>query len=159
MVYTAALATILFYAANVPLCVAFFAKLGEEARFGIGISTFEGRLALKSASENPMKLQGKKGMPHPSVRFLLKALWEILRKTKPLKLYARIGTGDAALTALLCGAVSGIAPFFERSDIAPVFEKPYLELSGIIEIRAGNIIRAMALAGLQSIRRSIQMKG
>ena len=159
MVYTAALATVLFYAANVPLCVAFFVKLGEEARFGIGISTFEGRLALKSASENPLKFQGKKGMPHPSMRFILKAAAEILRKIKPLRLYARIGTGDAAMTALLCGALSGIAPFFERSDVAPVFENPYLELSGIIEIRAGNIIRAMALAGLQSIRRSIQMKG
>ncbi len=54
-----------FYLANVPVKFAFFVRADTNAGFGVGISAFEGRFALRQAEK---RLQKKRVAPKkPSV--------------------------------------------------------------------------------------------
>ena len=97
----------------------------------------------------PKPSPGKSAVRLPA-KFWFFAALELLRRIEAVRVRARLGTGDAASTALLCGALQGIFSCLGRADIAPAFETKALEASGIVEIRAGNIIRAMAAAGLRA---------
>lgn len=151
MVYAAAVAATLFYAANVPLCFAFFVRVEGGVRMGLGFRPFlrGAALARARAGEMPKPSPGKSAVRLPA-KFWFFAALELLRRIEAVRVCARLGTGDAASTALLCGALQGIFSCLGRADIAPAFEAKALEASGIVEIRAGNIIRAMAAAGLRA---------
>jgi len=145
MIYAAALATLAFYAANVPLCFAFSLKAGEGLQFGFGLSAFRTGPALTRArAKKPISSGAAKKLPKPPMRFVLFAALNVLRRAERLSVRGHLGTGDAASTALLCGMLSAILAPFSESEILPSFDRAQLELSGIIEIRAGNIIRAAA---------------
>ena len=151
MVYAAAVAATLFYAANVPLCFAFFVRAEGGVRVGLGLRPFlrGAALARARAGEMPKPSPGKSAVRLPA-KFWFFAALELLRRIEAVRVRARLGTGDAASTALLCGALQGIFSCLGRADIAPAFETRALEASGIVEIRAGNIIRAMAAAGMRA---------
>ena len=151
MVYAAAVAAALFYAANVPLCFAFFVRAEGGMRVGIGLRPLLRGAALSRARAGEIpRPSPRRGAARLPAKFWLFAALELLRRIEAVRVRARLGTGDAASTALLCGALQGIFSCLGRADIAPTFEAKALEASGIVEIRAGNIIRAMAAAGLRA---------
>lgn len=129
MVYAAAVAAALFYAANVPLCFAFFVRAEGGMRVGIGLRPFLRGAALSRARAGELpRPSPRRGAPRLPAKFWLFAALELLRRIEAVRVRARLGTGDAASTALLCGALQGIfsclgrvTNFFKKQSVAEVW--------------------------------------
>jgi len=144
----------LIYLGAVPLHLAATARLDGAAAFGVGFSAFGGRAARRRAAE-AMKRPRRKG--RAAGRGALRALRKL--RPKRLALRGRVGLGDAAATALACGALEslgaalrGVAgtvsvrvrPAFDAQDIT-------VELQGMISATAGQIMLAAARGGMEII--------
>lgn len=146
----------LFYLLSVPLNAAFALSTADGVRWGVGVSAFELRPALRRAREyRPVKRRLKSGA---------KPSWQFIRRLRGarIRLRGRLGLGDAAATAVACGALRGLASALAARagrvevDVTPVFAgEVCLELTGMIRLRAGQIMTAMALSQIENIHRRI----
>ena len=140
-----ALIEALIYLASIPLCGAFALSTEGGVRFGVGVSAFDLRRALRHARRcRPVRSRrGKNGANQA---------WQILRRLKGARigLQGRLGLGDAAATAILCGLIGGLSRALRgrvrrmRVDVRPDFasEQAAVEMSGMIQARSGQIILA-----------------
>ena len=166
IVYWIAAAQALLYLGAVPmhaalyLCGAEDPAAGTGLRFGVGVSAFEGRFALRRAMKKAerSRLPRRRKKPRAKKTAAIRLLWPMARRLKlrELSLQGWVSLGDAAATALVCGAAGaldsalrGVAPL-ARVRLTPDFasETPRLELRGIIAARSGQIMLAAARGGL-----------
>lgn len=107
IVYLIAAAQALFYLASVPLHLAVCLRTRGGLRIGVGVSAFERRFALNAALRRLARGPGRKPKPgkKPPVGRLAKAI----RRLKPqITLRGRLNLGDAAATAMACGALRSL---------------------------------------------------
>lgn len=155
----------LFYLGAIPLHIALRLRIGSEHFFGIGISAFEPRFALR------MSLDKRRHGGHTPAIFkklnMLDALQSGLRALRYAAehvLMERIwldgcfGSSDAALTALVCGSASALGNALHcatgrevRFGLRPDFGDGPIraELVGMISIRVGHIMLAALLGAFQ----------
>ena len=138
----------LLYLLAVPFYWVFTLSAREGVRFGAGVSAF----ALRGAARRARRYRavGKGG---------LGLSWDVLRRLRGarIRVRGRLGLGDAGTTALACGALRALGAGRAAVDVTPVFDGDglCLELQGMIRLRSGQIIRAMAVSRLDNIRRRI----
>ena len=138
-----ALMDALFYLLAVPVHLA--VRL-DGLRTGAGLSVFERRAARRRA-ERKLKI-GSGGGKGPDPRRVLRVLSRL--RIDRAELTGRVALGDAAATALMCGALNGLARASGRRvgrlrvDVRPDFaaEEVSVALSGMIRARSGQIILA-----------------
>ncbi len=145
-----ALVDALAYLGAVPVCLAFCAEGGAVPRFGVGLSAFDEAAALRRALRelarpSPRRRRNQKTSP---------LVWRILKDLRPdrFALWGRVGLGDAAATALACGALRALAAApglrarESEIDLAPEFaaDAPRVAVRGMLRARAGQIILAAA---------------
>lgn len=157
MVYVVALLDALIYLSAVPVCAAFCLNLRDGLRAGAGVGAFQSRGALRRARRQmarggPVSIGPNIG-PGAALRFV-----RGLRVDR-VSLQGRLGLGDAAATALACGALTALGAALRgraaslEVDVAPLFDvdAPTGELRGMIRARAGQIIIAAARSGIRQI--------
>lgn len=160
---TAAVA--LFYFSAIPVKLAFCLRFGKGSGFGVGAAPFEARFAQRiafrrrSAGKLPTRFL-KNADPMALLRGGLRAL-NFARKhlrLDSLELNGVLGAHDAALTALICGALSALGCTLGcctsrpvRIAVQPDFAADRLsgELSGMISIRVGHIMLAALLGAFE----------
>ena len=160
---TAAVA--LFYLSAIPVKLEFCLRFGKDSGFSFGAAPFEARFAQKiafrrrSAGNLPKHLL-KNADPIALLKGGLRAL-NFARKhvrLDSLTLNGVLGTPDAALTALICGALTSLGYTLSCCTSRPVhialqpdFSAGRLsgELSGMISIRAGHIMLAALLGAFE----------
>lgn len=171
-VYLWTAAAVLFYAANVPVSFAFSLALGEENRLKVGIGAFAARPVWRwSAALSPEAAAGwieraRTRGPRPNWNWRAAALYALRRiAVDGARVYLKLGTEDAAQTALICGAAQAVVysaeaagHFALRARIEPVFDRRALafEAKGILSLRIGHIIGAMSLLGIDTVRRKLK---
>ena len=158
IVYLAAAAQALVYLAAVPLHLAVCLRTRDGLRYGVGFSAFERRFAQRAALRRLARGARRKAKPgKPPVR----PPSGMLRRLRPegILLRGRLCLGDAAATALACGALRSLeaglrgAATVVRLRVAPDFsDTPAAELQGMIRIRAGQIIYAAARGGIDDAK-------
>ena len=143
------------YLSAVPVCGAFFLNTEGGLRLGVGVSAFERRFALRRA-------QRRAGLPLPAGK---KAAGPLLRRALPhlridaLSLRGSLCLGDAAHTALACGALRALPSLLAARAgkveiaVAPDFDgdAPRVRLQGMIRVRFGQIIAAAAKGGIDAL--------
>ena len=160
LVYIVAILEALAYLGAVPVCAAFCLSTEGGLRAGTGVGVFERRFALRKArraSRSPIVKKGK------GRRGGLRRTLAVLRRLRgtSLILWGRLGLGDAAATAVACGALRALGPALAartgQVDIAvvPVFDsaEPHVELQGMIQVRFGQIIAAGVRSGVDALLR------
>ena len=160
--------TALFYLSAVPVKIAFDLRAGEKTGWGAGVSAFEGRFARAAARRRlaKEKKRPKRKLPAKINRLqLLKSALKtgkyILRHLQVNAFSARgaLSLGDAALTALVCGAAGSlITALAAATDVRfecalqPDFSNPKIalagEISGIVTLRAGHIMLAALIGAI-----------
>lgn len=158
-------AVTLLYLSAIPIHIALRLRIGADSFFGLGVSAFEPRFALRQSLE-------KRRFGSRSPAFLRKlngpdALKSGFQSFKYASRHIRIerillngsfGSHDAALTALVCGGASAIGcalrgSFKRRVHISlrPDFSADSLraELVGMISMRVGHIMLAALLGAFQ----------
>ena len=138
-----ALMEALFYLLAVPVHLA--VRL-DGLRTGAGLSIFERRAARRRADRKLKTASGGDIGPNP--RRALQVLSRL--RIDRAELTGRVALGDAAATALMCGALNGLARASGRRagrlrvDVRPDFasEEVSVALSGMIRARTGQIILA-----------------
>lgn len=146
----------LFYLLSVPLCAVFALSTADGVRWGVGVSAFALRPALRRAREyRPITRRRKSGTKPP---------WRVIMRLRGarIRLRGRLGLGDAAATALACGALRGLAAALGAHagrvevDVTPVFAGDVcLELTGMIRLRTGQIMTAIIKNQIDDIHRRI----
>ena len=162
LVYIVALLEALGYLSAVPVCAAFWLSAGDGLRFGVGVAAFERRFAMRRARRAGLHPKGK---PKRGQRGVSRQLWRSLSNLRGLgfSLRGSLGLGDAAATALACGllrslaAALGIRADRVVIDVAPLFDspEPRAELQGMIRVRTGQLITAVALSRFNAMNRRI----
>ena len=155
IILTAIVETLL-YLLSIPLCAAFTLTTAGGVRCGVGVSAFEPRQALRRArAYRPVKRRRKRGA---------RPAWPLVRQLRGarIRLRGRLGLGDAAATALACGALRGLAAALGSHagrvevDVTPVFAgEVCLELTGMIRLRTGQIMTAIIKNQIDNIHRRI----
>lgn len=157
VVYLVALMAALFYAANVPVRIAFTLRLGEQSHLRIGVGLFNARWITHKQiglfEKKPSKSQSRMPMIRAGLRLIRRA------NLKDARISLQLGTGDAARTAMLCGAAGTILSSLRLPGrVTPDFNQSQLALSagGMVYLRAGHImLAAMHLAREQAKERII----
>ncbi|NLF26510.1 MAG: DUF2953 domain-containing protein [Clostridiales bacterium] len=156
-----------FYAANVPLKVAFCARVGGGMGASLSVRAFEGRFALRAAKR---RLNEGKGPSKPKPeRRALGTIWRTVRRLlrhirlEYLSVSLVLGLADAAGTAIAVGCVNALLQAARAStgarvvcEVRPDFRDPHFEgeVSGIISLTAGHIILAALLGTIESSGRN-----
>ena len=162
LVYLFAALQALAYLVAVPVCAAFWLSAEDGLRFGVGLSAFERRFALRRARRNGLRrrpaLKARRGGN-------MQRAWSVLRRLRgaSVRLEGRLGLGDAAATALACGALRVAGTTLAgrenrvRIDVAPAFcdGGVCVELRGMLRVRTGQIILAAARSGIENANRRI----
>lgn len=162
LVYLVAAVEALLYLSAIPLCGAFTLSTRNGLRFGVGLGAFERRFALRRAYRNSLKSgldpkRKKRSGPGRALRILASL------RGAALSLRGSLGLGDAAATALACGALRALASALgARSGtveifVAPLFDtaEPRVELQGMLRVRSGQIMTAAAKTGVEQLIRRI----
>ena len=139
----------LVYLAAIPVNGAFVLSTSDGLRYGVGVGVFGPRPALRRARRcRPVKKRRGQGGAKYARRLLRGAR---------IRVRGRLGLGDAAATALACGALGALGGGRVTVDVAPVFSEaaPCLELQGMIRLRTGQIMTAIASTQIENIRRRI----
>lgn len=157
-------AVTLFYLSAIPVHIALRLRIGSDSFFGFGISAFEPRFALKQSLEARNISRRKPSIQKETLADVLKSALRSLKyasahtKIERIHLTGHFGSGDAALTALVCGstdavgyALRGASGKRVRISLQPDFSTDTLraELVGMISIRAGHIMLAALLGAIQ----------
>lgn len=152
LVYLVALFEALAYLSAVPVCAALWVSTEGGLRAGVGLGLFERRFAYRRAQSNSEALD--KGKPKRGKNGGIARGLTLLRclRVDAVSLRGHLGLGDAAATALACGALQALAASLgaraSRVElaVAPDFSGDGLsaELRGMIRARAGQIILAAA---------------
>lgn len=155
-VYVAAALDALIYLGAVPLCAAFSLTTRGGLRLGVGFGAFGRRAALRRAvrAARAPGLRRGGGGPSPAARRVLARL-----RVDAFALRGQLCLGDAAATALACGALEALAAALGTRaarvelSVAPIFDSdaPSARLQGMISARAGQIMIAAARGGLDEI--------
>lgn len=161
MQYFAAAAMLGIYMYNLPLKFAF---VWRAHRFGFGVGIFEIRAALRRAEKRrdaPEPPKKRMELTPARLKFAVQTIARLLAHIKIEIFDARllIGTGDAAHTALICGAAMGLghalrgAADHGRVDIRPEFAGSCFEgeIRAVAALRAGDMLSAALLGALKSI--------
>ena len=157
LIYLVALAQSLVYLAAVPVCGAFCVSSRDGLRSGSGAAVFRARGALRRARRDMARRAKKRKSPAPD----LKRVFRLVMRLKLAKLTLRgtLALGDAAATALACGALTSLASSLRGKAealeirVTPDFSgDARLELQGMIRARAGQIMLAAARSGIDEIR-------
>lgn len=165
IVYLIALAAVLFYTTQLPIRFAFTIKLGDGKpgdgnllRAGVGL--FQARYILEKqftidrarmlVSMGKLRSETNWAAYGPAIRaaehFFKHARFEDTR------LSIKLGTGNAAKTALLCGTLGSLVNALNAAGkvcisgrVSPDFERPGLALStgGMVQVRLGHIMSAV----------------
>lgn len=165
-----AVAALVFYAACVPVKIAFCARAGEGVQAGVAARPFtqagavraaRARLDAGSAPRKKRKPQ-KKSRPQkkPPLKLALCIGRKLLARTKfeTLSAHGTLGLSDAATTALAVGFIQAAlcavcAALGARADmrLRPDFQTPGVhgEFFGIVSLRIGNIIFAVCAGALK----------
>lgn len=140
----------LFYLCAIPIHLAVTL---EGLRAGTGLSAFEWRAARRRAARDMAKEPGK-GDKGPDFRRTIKLLGRL--RMERVRLAGRLSLGDAAATALACGAINGLTLALSgragrvESDVRPDFGSGILlRLDGMIRARAGQIILAVIRVSIE----------
>ena len=163
-VYFTAFFLFFFYLAAVPVKFVFIVQIAARPAFAMGASIFEGGLAGRRAARS-LHRSSHRSRCFPAIsnktsifRAAVKMLAYLLRKLRveKLQIQGRIGTDDAARTALICASAysleSALVPLLPRSRIQLHPEADFTSgmsdvmLLGMFSLRAGHIITA-ALIG------------
>ena len=144
---TVVIETMIYFSA-IPVNGAFCLSTANGLRYGVGVSAFGLRGAVRRARQYRAAGKGRRRLP-----------WDVIRRVRGarFRVSGRLGLGDAAATALACGALRALGAGGAVVDVTPVFDGNglCLELQGMIRLRSGQIIRAMAMSQLENIRRRI----
>ena len=143
LIYLVALAQSLVYLAAVPVCGAFCVSSRGGLHAGSGTAVFRGRNALRRARRAMARRAKKRKTSVPD----LKRVFNLIKRLKLAKIALRgtLALGDAAATALACGALTSLAASLRGKAEA-------LEIQGMIRARAGQIMLAAARSGIDEIR-------
>ena len=144
MVFLVAALEALFYLCSIPVCAAFRVNTESEQPLRAGVGLFA---VTPTLTRPKAKRQGRE-------RQALRLLWRL--KGLSITLRGSLDLGDAAATALACGALKALLPALGirarrvSVDISPRFggSGPRIELKGMIRVRAGQIILAAAHSGM-----------
>ena len=143
----------LYCLANVPLCLAFRVEWRGGLRSGAGLAPFDERAARRKALR-AMGTGGRKGGPSP------KAILSILRRARPaLSASVTLSLGDAAATALLCGALNALGGALRGVSLnaTPDFGGSLAFCAqGMVTARAGHIMAAATRYGVKQIIRRMK---
>jgi len=150
-------AVTLFYLNAVPIRLAFSLRTGPDGGFGLGVAPFEARFARRRALKK--KLHPPKKMTLPS-KELVQAGRAALKHLhiESVRVDGVFGSGDAALTALVCGGTDALGHTLRASTgrnvrlhLQPDFaaEKMHVELLGMISLRVGHIMLAALLGAFE----------
>ena len=149
IVYLVAAAQALFYAARVPLIFALCLRTGAEPAFGFGLGAFRRRGALRRALKKPRPGQKKRHKDGVHGVRLLRRL-----RAGRLTLEGTLCLGDAAATALACGAVCALAELLPadrpaRVRVTPDFDGdvPRCALSLTAALPLGRLLLALLRTG------------
>ena len=161
LVYIIAILEALAYVGAVPVWVAFCLSTEGGLRAGTGVGVFERRFALRKAREASRSPIAKEGRSRKGDLRRTLAVLKRLRNAG-IRLRGRLGLGDAAATAVACGALQALGPALAaragRVDIAvtPDFDSPelHIELQGMIRVRVGQIISAGVRSGMDALLHS-----
>ena len=149
----AAVALTLFYIAAIPVHIVFRLQTDSEKPFRIGITLFDPRFAFS----HPRRKRRNFRRPNAFHPFdALTAAKTVLRHMKfdQIRLDGEFGSGDAALTALICGSIFAIGSMLSgRTSLRlnPDFSADHLriDLTGMISMRFGHIMTAALLSAFQ----------
>lgn len=143
----------LFYIAAIPVHIVFRLKTGANEPFQVGISLFEPRFVLKPVPRKKKNFSPPKEF-HPLDT--LSAAKAALRHLKidQIRLDGEFGSGDAALTALICGGISALSCMAAKHaslKLIPDFcaDCLQIDLTGMISMRIGHIMTAALLGAFQ----------
>lgn len=157
-------AVTLFYISAIPVHIALRLRVGPDNFFGFGISAFEPRFALKQSLQSRSFRRRKSSVKKEAITDILKGALRSLKyasdhtKIDRIRLEGRFGSGDAALTALVCGCATAADHALHCTvgkkvhiSLQPDFSTDVLqaELIGMISIRAGHIMLAALLGAFQ----------
>ena len=145
IVYLVAAAQALFYAARVPLIFALCLRTSGEPSFGFGLGAFRRRGALRRALKpSPEKRRPRAKKKRRDGGYGLK----LLRRLRPgrLSLEGTLCLGDAAATALACGAICALAELLPSDRPARVRVTP--DFDGEIPRCALNLTATLSLGRL-----------
>lgn len=151
LVSLAAALTAGLYLSAVPLKLALRLDWGNGLFLGLGAAVFEDRFALGMARARPFRSTRRDGgrIDENRLRSLFAAT-EYLRPRIGLEIRGRVGTGDAALTALLCGlggALAGAVVPDARGAILPEFNAARAEgeLAVVVTVTVKDAVRAAVI--------------
>lgn len=149
--YIVAAAEAAFYLLCVPVNLALAVDGGAGLRVGAGVSLFARYRARRRAVSDLAEPNGRRGGPGRG------RLWRAARRLRfeRIELTGRVSLGDAAATAVLCGALNGAACALRprtdalRAAVRPDFSGACrLELRGVLTARAGRVAAALFLPEL-----------
>lgn len=174
-VYFAAAALAAFYLCMLPVKLAIVLRLSPpdqpsqpaKPSLHLGAAAFEPCLARRHARPLADRRHGRASLPSPLLlKAGLNAAAYLLRRLHldQLRIHGTLATGDAAQTALLCGAAEAVqaacAPLGQRVSLRlkPDFaaSASNIEAAGIIGIRAGHIICAALVFGTACASEALQ---
>lgn len=150
-VYLAAGLAVLFYAVNVPICAAFSLTLGAENRLMVGMGVFTARAKHQRSLALPQHKQPSGKKKPLSADDLLRLGLRVLKhvKVEAGRVDLTLGTGDAASTALICGASRALAQAVDhrhrlRVRIEPAFAQPRLNVEAnlLLSVTAYHLLSA-----------------
>ena len=154
-----ALMQTLFYLAAVPLHLAVLIQGAPGPRLAAGLAPFSPAAAARRARRALKAPPKPKKARHSGGRAALRTLFKA-RKDAEILLTGQVALGDAAATALACGALNGLGaalrgalprlrvdvrPDFSASDVRAVFR-------GMIRLRAGQIMLALFRAEWELVK-------
>lgn len=151
----------LVYLVNIPIKIAFYARLSGGIASGVGIAAFEARFARRRAHKSKVRPRGR-GLLNfeEGWSFKSSAIYLIRRaRLEAFEFEARLN--DAMATALAVGLARAVATAFMAHEdcrahlrVKPDFEsgERSLYVSGIASLYFGHIIIACYMAGKDYIR-------
>ncbi len=157
LIYLVALAQTLVYLAAIPVCAAFCVSSREGLRAGAGAAAFRSRGAFARARRAMARKKRRRGKPVVGFKRALNLLKRL--RLARFTLRGSLALGDAAATAVACGALEALAASLRgRTDALEIRVTPdfsgdlRLEIQGMIRARTGQIILAAARSGIDEIR-------
>lgn len=175
VVYLTAAAAALFYALNLPIRFAFSLNIGELNLFKLGIGLFGARYIYEKpfpiTSERAHQVYQKYDhqASAPALKAALRAGAHFLRHARfsGARLSLRLGTGNSAHTALICGscwavvhALNATGKVTLPAKISPDFEHRGINLSagGMVYVCLGHIMYAALVGACDLVSGRIQKK-